>query len=350
MKIWLIVMMVVLALMAVDIIVVDGQDTGSWNPRSSIPLKRGGSMSISQGDLDSLKKWVGKYPILFEDSPQKWRPPSKSFFELPLIRQGLINLPHDDFKNIAAEVDWLITPIELFSNHLVIRKRCRGDSCGSEKENLVVVSLYDGSMHVSFWDDGEENSRKIRWFSTKGNYKDLPKEILDAWHSTSAPEMPVSKRGPVSDAATPIANLPSGWQGGCRESPRAEAYCAVWLDGPGPSRLLFMARLKGGGYVQLILPYTPDILLMGVETVGYVELDRTLWSPRQFADMLAYRLPSIYSKSQPQPTLRLRLVRGGKRQDIGLPMGGYIQAIDRLGGEERRQEAQDRQRVFDATR
>jgi hypothetical protein len=148
---------------------------------SSIPLKRGDSMSISQSDLDSLKKWAGKYPILSEDNPLKeLRPPSKNFFELPYIRQGLINLPADDFKNITEEVGWTIFPIKLVSNHLVIR-RCRAHSCGSE-EAILVVSLYDGSMHVSFWNDEEETSRQIRWFSTKGNYKDLPKEILDSWY------------------------------------------------------------------------------------------------------------------------------------------------------------------------
>jgi hypothetical protein len=150
---------------------------------SSIPLKRGGSMSISQSDLDSLKKWVGKYPMQLGTS-KGVRPeeqlPSKNLFELPYIRQGLINLPDNDFKKITAEVDWNIVPIELVSNHLVIR-RCRAHSCGSE-EAILVVSLYDGSMHVSFWNEEEETSRKIRWFSTKGNYKDLPKEILDSWY------------------------------------------------------------------------------------------------------------------------------------------------------------------------
>ena len=83
-------------------------DIASWNPRSSIPLKRGAPMSISQSDLDSLKQWAGKYPILLEGftgSREAERLPSKSFFELPYIRQGLINLPADDFKKIAKKED-----------------------------------------------------------------------------------------------------------------------------------------------------------------------------------------------------------------------------------------------------
>jgi hypothetical protein len=71
--------------------------------------------------------------------------------------------------------------IELVSNHLVIN-RCQPHECGSEKA-ILVVNLYDGSMHAGFWNEDEKNSRKIRWFSTKGNYKDLPKEILDSWYS-----------------------------------------------------------------------------------------------------------------------------------------------------------------------
>src|SRR5262249_38194756 len=42
--------------------------------------------------------------------------------------------------------------------------------------------LYDGSMHEGFWNEDEKDLRKMRWFSTKGNYKDLPKEILDSWY------------------------------------------------------------------------------------------------------------------------------------------------------------------------
>jgi hypothetical protein len=157
-------------------------DIASWNPRSSIPLKRGGPMSISQSNLDSLKKWAGKYPILFEGFEgvrEEERLPSKSFFELTYIRQGLINLPDDDFKKIATK-DWLINPIKLVSNHLVIN-RCRPHFCGTENA-ILVFNLHDGSMHAGFWNEHEENSRKMRWFSTKGNYKDLPKEILDSWY------------------------------------------------------------------------------------------------------------------------------------------------------------------------
>jgi len=157
------------------------QDIASWSPPSSLPLNRGAPVVLSRSTLVSLKKWAGRYPILFsEDTPQKWRPLSKNFFELSYIQQSLTNLlDDDDFKKIAKE-DWLINPIELIADHLVIN-RCRPHACSSEHV-LLAVNLSDGSMHVGFWNRDEPNSRKIRWFSTKGDYKDLPKEILGPWY------------------------------------------------------------------------------------------------------------------------------------------------------------------------
>jgi len=106
---------------------------------------------------------------------------NSSTTSLPYIHQGLTNLlDDDDFKKIAKE-DWLINPIELVSDHLMIN-RCRPHACPSENA-ILAVNLHDGSMHVGFWNKDEQNSRKIRWFSTKGNYKDLPKEILDRWYN-----------------------------------------------------------------------------------------------------------------------------------------------------------------------
>jgi hypothetical protein len=161
------------------------QDIASWNPRSSIPLKRGAPMSISQSNLDSLKKWAGKYPIRLRKDKgvrQEEQLPSNNFFELPYIRQELTNLLDDnDFKKIATE-DWAIVPIKLVTDYLVI-KRCRPHGCTSENA-ILAVSLHDGSMHVGFWNEDEKDSRKIRWFSTKGDYKDLPKEVLDPWYNS----------------------------------------------------------------------------------------------------------------------------------------------------------------------
>src|SRR5262249_48818701 len=69
-------------------------DIASWNPRSSTPLKRGDSMSISQSDRDSLKKWADKYPMRL-GTDKGVRPeeqlPSENFFELPYI-SGFTNL------------------------------------------------------------------------------------------------------------------------------------------------------------------------------------------------------------------------------------------------------------------
>jgi hypothetical protein len=159
------------------------QDIAFLNPASSIPLKHGTSIVVSQSDLYSLKKWVGKYPLIdtFKDMPQKERPPSKNFFELPYIYKPLITLlDKEDFKKIAKD-ESVMTPIELIYDHLVIEK-CRPHFCPNQN-TILTVNLHDGSMHVGFWDEDEQNSRKIRWFSTKGNYKDLPKEILDKWYN-----------------------------------------------------------------------------------------------------------------------------------------------------------------------
>jgi hypothetical protein len=167
------------------------QDIASWNPQSSMRLKHGAPIVISKSNLNSLKKWADKYPVLLEDLPQKERPPSKNFFELPYIRQGLISLlDDDDFKKIAEE-GWLWTPIKFVSDHLVL-DRCRPHACPSENA-ILAVNLHDASMHVGFWNIDEQNSRKIRWFSTKGNYKDLPKEILDPWYSGIRDELTMQR-------------------------------------------------------------------------------------------------------------------------------------------------------------
>ena len=124
---------------------------------------------------------------------------------------------------------------------------------------------------------------------------------------------------PVSGPATPIANLPSGWQGECLESPRPRAYCAVWRDGPGPSRLLYMSPLQGAGYIQLILPDTPDIVLIGfVREDGKVMYGetRTVWIGNQ-------AMEKAYLFLWNQHTLLLRLVRGTTTKDLALPVGGF---------------------------
>lgn len=149
---------------------------GAWGIDSQ---KQVLTIGTSAYKFDWLKKWVGKYPIDFDGHPNPdTHPPSKNFFELPQIRQPLMKiLKKEDFDKLTKD-DWLIQPIELIADYLII-ERCRPHFCPNEQV-VLAVNLQSGSIHVGFWKEyGEIGSGKRQWFSTQGRHTDLPKEILN---------------------------------------------------------------------------------------------------------------------------------------------------------------------------
>jgi hypothetical protein len=97
--------------------------------------------------------------------------------------------------------------------------------------------------------------------------------------------------------------------------------------------------------MQLVLPDTPDIVLIGLALgngkVAYKE-SRTVWIGKEMEEVL----PFLWNRQ----TLLLRLVRGGTTEDLALPVGGFDKANDHLFDAALRLRARDQQRVFDAMR
>jgi hypothetical protein len=75
----------------------------STPPLPPAPTHRKGIRGIPVAELDSLKKWIGKYPFDrgLGDDLGKYRPPAKNFFEVPQIRKPLMQLlEKEDFEKL----------------------------------------------------------------------------------------------------------------------------------------------------------------------------------------------------------------------------------------------------------
>jgi hypothetical protein len=126
-----------------------------------------------QSQSGNLTSWVGKYPT---DRKGKV---TRSFFRLPEIRQPLLKLlSKHDFALLTKEYE-VETPIKQIGDYLVV-KVCRPHNCGDEQAGFA-IKLSDGTIHVRM-----HASDEIRWFSSKGKYRDLPREVYDYLEDFSA--------------------------------------------------------------------------------------------------------------------------------------------------------------------
>jgi hypothetical protein len=128
------------------------------------------SAAGAQERLDHLKGWVGKYPTYNDTKPHR------EFLKLPEVRQRLLKLvSKKDYRFITVTCGKEV-PIEQIEDYLIIRK-CHSNYC-LRGTALIILNIRDGGMHVAI--NGEGDSAP-RWFSSSGNYRELPFEVQSGW-------------------------------------------------------------------------------------------------------------------------------------------------------------------------
>ena len=97
-----------------------------------------------------------------------------SFFALPEIKTRLLRLlSKQDYKLLTHDYE-VEVPIKLLGNYLTVRD-CRPHNCATDKAAFC-IDLRDGSVYVMMYLDRGQGPR-VRWFSSKGKYSDLPDAI-----------------------------------------------------------------------------------------------------------------------------------------------------------------------------
>lgn len=119
---------------------------------------------VAQTRLGHLRSWAGKYPT------ERKGKATKRFFLLPEIQTPLSKLlSRKDLRLLTREYE-VESPIKQVGDYLVARV-CRQHNCDSEQAGFV-INLSNGYIYVRMYEDG-----KVRWFSSKGKYTDLPQDV-----------------------------------------------------------------------------------------------------------------------------------------------------------------------------
>jgi hypothetical protein len=124
------------------------------------------SAAPAQNGLGHLKSWAGKYPT------SKKGKVTRSFFNLPEIRQPLMKLLKRSDYNLLTREYAVETPIKQIGDYLAV-KVCRPHACDTD-EGALAINLNTGFIFVRM-----KNGDNVRWFGSKGDYTDLPKEVQD---------------------------------------------------------------------------------------------------------------------------------------------------------------------------
>ena len=132
----------------------------------------GGALA-AQSNLVHLRSWAGKYP-----TNRRGRV-TTSFFKLPEIRQPLLSLlSRADFNLLTREYQ-VETPIKQIGAYLAV-KVCRQHACDTDNAAFA-INLRTGFIYVKLYANQES-----RWFGSKGDYTDLPRNVLDFLNDFSA--------------------------------------------------------------------------------------------------------------------------------------------------------------------
>ena len=126
-------------------------------------------------DSGHLKSWAGKYPT------ERKGKVTTSFFGLPEIRTPLQRLLSRTDFNLLTKQYGVEAPIKQIGDYLAV-KVCRPHNCGDE-QGAFAINLSTGVIYVRM-----QNGEKVRWFASKGNSTDLPREVkafLDDFSATS---------------------------------------------------------------------------------------------------------------------------------------------------------------------
>ncbi len=124
-----------------------------------------------------LKKWNGKYP-----TKEKTK---ENFFEISLVNENIRELlSKKDFKHLTKELE-VETPIETVGEYLLVMV-CLSHCCPCDNA-IVIIGLESKAIHIGFY-EGYQNKSATSWFSNKGEYSELPKEILESFAAMHIPK------------------------------------------------------------------------------------------------------------------------------------------------------------------
>lgn len=131
--------------------------------------------AFAQNNLARLKSWEGKYPT------EKKGRVTHRFFSEPEIRTPLAKLlSQEDFELLTKEYA-VETPVMLSGDYLTV-KVCKPHMCFEQA--AFAMNLATGVIYVWMADD-----EKARWFSSKGNQSDLPRNVRDYMEDFSKSEI-----------------------------------------------------------------------------------------------------------------------------------------------------------------
>ena len=131
--------------------------------------------AIAQTNLARLKSWEGKYPT------EKKGRVTHRFFGEPEIRTSLAKLlSKEDFDLLTKEYA-VETPVMLSGDYLTV-KVCKPHMCF--EWGAFAINLANGVVYVRMATD--ESSK---WFSSKGNQSDLPRNVREYMEDFSKTEI-----------------------------------------------------------------------------------------------------------------------------------------------------------------
>ncbi|MEK6335888.1 MAG: hypothetical protein AABM67_13230 [Acidobacteriota bacterium] len=122
--------------------------------------------AVAQSSLEHLRGWAGKYPT------EKKGRITKKFFNEPQVRTPLLRLLNrTDFELLTREYS-VEAPIKEIGDYLAV-KVCKPHDCGDEQAGYA-INLKTGTIYVRM-----QLTEQVRWFASKGNENDLPKEVQE---------------------------------------------------------------------------------------------------------------------------------------------------------------------------
>jgi hypothetical protein len=125
------------------------------------------AVRVQASSLD-LTNWVGRYPYSHDKGFQ-------NIFDVPDVRQALRKmLTHSELK-LLTQTYATTMPIQLMQNHVVV-ECCKPHDCPAEHA-MLVIDLKHQRFHVGFYRGYYQETTRIKWISSDGEFQDLPKEI-----------------------------------------------------------------------------------------------------------------------------------------------------------------------------
>jgi hypothetical protein len=80
------------------------------------------------------------------------------------------------YRRITFNDNFVEVPVRVLDNDYLFVTTYEAHNCVS-KQMFLIVDLNAGDIHVALYHYGS-----LEWFHTRGNFKDLPKPILDELH------------------------------------------------------------------------------------------------------------------------------------------------------------------------